>query len=291
MSARGVAILGSTGSIGQTTLDVIAAHPDRFRVVALTAHRNAEALLEQVDRHRPDLAVLADGLPADFAALMSQPVFVRALMTSLILATLSSAITLTVALLISGARHRLASPLHTRQTRFVPVVTSLLTVSGTIYLAIPSLVMALGFFLIARKLASDVYVLAPLALLLANVLMALPFALVIIYPALHKAGLKHDRVAISLGLSGFPRWRWVDFPAIRAEIGFVAALSFCFSFGDLGVISVFGNRGFSTLPWLLYQKMGSYRTTEAAAIALILLVITFIVFFVVPGCFKGKRDA
>ncbi len=55
MSARGVAILGSTGSIGQTTLDVIAAHPDRFRVVALTAHRNSEALLEQVDRHRPDL--------------------------------------------------------------------------------------------------------------------------------------------------------------------------------------------------------------------------------------------
>ncbi len=61
MSARGVAVLGSTGSIGQTTLAVIAAHPDRFRVVALTAHRNAEVLLEQMDRHRPDLAVLADG--------------------------------------------------------------------------------------------------------------------------------------------------------------------------------------------------------------------------------------
>jgi thiamine transport system permease protein len=239
----------------------------------------------------PLLAVLADGLPADFAALLSQPVFLRALKTSLILAALSSAITLVVALLISGAKHRLASPLNTTQARWVPILTSLLTVSGTIYLAIPSLVMALGFFLIARNLASDVYVLAPVALLLANVLMALPFALVIICPALHKAGLKHDRVAISLGLSGFPRWRWIDFPAIRTEIGFVAALSFCFSFGDLGVISVFGNRDFSTLPWLLYQKMGSYRTTEAAGIALILLVMTFVVFFVVPRCFGGRRDA
>ncbi|MEE9133715.1 MAG: 1-deoxy-D-xylulose-5-phosphate reductoisomerase [Gemmatimonadota bacterium] len=61
MSARGVAVLGSTGSIGKTTLNVIAAFPDRFRVVALTAHRNADELAEQVSRFKPELAVLADG--------------------------------------------------------------------------------------------------------------------------------------------------------------------------------------------------------------------------------------
>jgi 1-deoxy-D-xylulose-5-phosphate reductoisomerase len=56
----GVAILGSTGSIGQSTLDVIARHPDRFRVVALAARDRREALLEQCRRFRPELAVLAD---------------------------------------------------------------------------------------------------------------------------------------------------------------------------------------------------------------------------------------
>ncbi|UCC73089.1 MAG: 1-deoxy-D-xylulose-5-phosphate reductoisomerase [Gemmatimonadota bacterium] len=61
MGARPIAVLGSTGSIGRTTLDVISTFPDRFRVVALTANRNADALLEQVDRFRPQLAVLADG--------------------------------------------------------------------------------------------------------------------------------------------------------------------------------------------------------------------------------------
>jgi 1-deoxy-D-xylulose-5-phosphate reductoisomerase len=60
MSARGVAILGSTGSIGKTTLDVIGAFPDRFRVVALTANRNADALQDQVANHAPELAVLVD---------------------------------------------------------------------------------------------------------------------------------------------------------------------------------------------------------------------------------------
>lgn len=56
----GVTILGSTGSIGVNTLDVLARHPDRFRVVALTANRNHEALFEQCRRYQPQVAVLAD---------------------------------------------------------------------------------------------------------------------------------------------------------------------------------------------------------------------------------------
>jgi 1-deoxy-D-xylulose-5-phosphate reductoisomerase len=53
MTQRGVAILGSTGSIGTTALKVIARQQDRFRVVALTAHSNAELLREQVREFRP----------------------------------------------------------------------------------------------------------------------------------------------------------------------------------------------------------------------------------------------
>ena len=57
---KGIAILGATGSIGASALAVLARHPDRFRAVALTAHRNAEALRGLVRAHRPALAVLAD---------------------------------------------------------------------------------------------------------------------------------------------------------------------------------------------------------------------------------------
>ena len=56
----GVVVLGSTGSIGESTLDVLARHPDRYRVVALGAHRNAGKLAEQVRRYRPAYAALAD---------------------------------------------------------------------------------------------------------------------------------------------------------------------------------------------------------------------------------------
>ena len=61
MSGRaGVTILGSTGSIGTNTLDVVQRHADRFRVVALTANQNVEGLFRQCVTHEPDFAVMAD---------------------------------------------------------------------------------------------------------------------------------------------------------------------------------------------------------------------------------------
>ena len=54
----GVAVLGSTGSVGESTLDVLARHPERFRVVALAAHRNAAKLARQVLRWQPAYAAL-----------------------------------------------------------------------------------------------------------------------------------------------------------------------------------------------------------------------------------------
>ncbi|MGJ0514278.1 MAG: 1-deoxy-D-xylulose-5-phosphate reductoisomerase [Methylomicrobium sp.] len=57
---KGICILGATGSIGVSTLDVVARHPDLYNVVALTANNNIDLLLEQCLRHRPELVVVAD---------------------------------------------------------------------------------------------------------------------------------------------------------------------------------------------------------------------------------------
>jgi 1-deoxy-D-xylulose-5-phosphate reductoisomerase len=55
-----IAVLGATGSIGASALDVIARHPDRFRVGALAAHRNVDALAALCARFAPQIAVIAD---------------------------------------------------------------------------------------------------------------------------------------------------------------------------------------------------------------------------------------
>jgi len=57
---RQVAILGATGSIGASALDVIARHPQRFRASVLSANRNVDALVALCARFQPDLAVISD---------------------------------------------------------------------------------------------------------------------------------------------------------------------------------------------------------------------------------------
>lgn len=69
MPLRQITILGSTGSIGVNTLDVIRAHPDRFKVVALTAATQIERLAQQCIEFKPVIAVVAD---ADGATQLSK---------------------------------------------------------------------------------------------------------------------------------------------------------------------------------------------------------------------------
>lgn len=66
---QNITILGSTGTIGVNTLDVIARHPGRFRAYALTANSRIEPLLEQCRQFRPSYAVVLD---ADAAAILSR---------------------------------------------------------------------------------------------------------------------------------------------------------------------------------------------------------------------------
>jgi 1-deoxy-D-xylulose-5-phosphate reductoisomerase len=56
----GVVVLGSTGSVGEHTLEVLARHPDRFRLVGIAAHTNAAKLAQQIRTWRPAYAALAD---------------------------------------------------------------------------------------------------------------------------------------------------------------------------------------------------------------------------------------
>ncbi len=57
-------LLGATGSIGRSTLDVVGRHPERFQVVALTGHTQAELLAEQCRRFRPEYVVVGDSATA-----------------------------------------------------------------------------------------------------------------------------------------------------------------------------------------------------------------------------------
>lgn len=230
----------------------------------------------------PLAAVLVRGFGPSFISVLQQPAFWRATGTSLALGSLSAllAVTLAIALGMSRALERARSPARTLLG--LPVYT---------YLAVPAVVLALGFFLLARMLNVPTSVAAPVVLVLANALLALPFAFAILSPPLEALARRNEKLIRSLGLSGRDQWFRIEWPLLGRATGYALAVSFVFSLGDLGVISLFGTADFSTLPWFMYRAFGAYRTQDAEAIAAILLILSLLAFLAIPKLLEMLTNA
>ena len=81
MKKQQITVLGSTGSIGTSTLDVVARHPDRFEVFALSAATQVDLLLAQCAQFRPRFAVMAS---APHAALLAEKLVANSLPTQVL---------------------------------------------------------------------------------------------------------------------------------------------------------------------------------------------------------------
>ena len=238
----------------------------------------------------PLISIIVDGMSADFGKILSNPLFRRSILISLGIATASAALTVILTLLLSDSRRNFTLPLRIPQSSISKILDLLISFAGNLYLAIPSLILGFGFFLISQQYEAPLLLWGMIAVLTANVLMSLPFALSVITPVMHKTAKRYDRLSLSLGLNPWIRWRYVELPYLRAPLGYIFALSFALSLGDLGVIALFGSDEITTLPWYLYQLMGSYRTTDAAGVALILLLLVLAVFALTPVLFaKSKK--
>jgi thiamine transport system permease protein len=236
----------------------------------------------------PLLAIIVDGIGADFRRIISETLFIRSFFTSIGLATVSSFLTVMFALFLSDAKRNFALPYRLSDKTFSKLLNTMVSFSGNLYLAIPSLIMGLGFFILSQTYEAPLVVWSTIALLSANILMSLPFALAVLAPAMQKTAQRYDKLVFSLNLNPLQRWVYCEYPYLKSSLGYVFALSFCFSLGDLGIIALFGSDEFSTLPWYLYQLMGAYRTSDAAGVALILLAITLTVFILLPRVFRSS---
>lgn len=130
---------------------------------------------------------------------------------------------------------------------------------------------------------------APAMVVVVNAIMALPFAIRIMRPAYDAASSGHERLCASLGILGFKRFRLIDWPVMRRSTFLAFAFAMALSLGDLGVIALFGSDQVQTLPYLLLQRMGSYRTQDAAGLALIIGVLCLALLFLSSGARRIER--
>ena len=161
-------------------------------------------------------------------------------------------------------------------------------VAGVLPLAVSSLVLGTGLFLMLAPVASPTKLALPLTALV-NALLALPFVYRAIRPAVAETRATHGPLAASLGLRGVFYLRRVLLPRIARPLGFGAGLAAALSMGDLGVIALFGGADTETLPLAMYRLMGAYRTEAAAGAAVVLMVSSFALFWIFDTW--GRRRA
>lgn len=216
----------------------------------------------------PVAAILVAGLGSDLAGLMSDPKFWRALKTSLAIAFAAGLLATLLTYVMARAEASLSDAV--RSGPFGPLFRF-----PELMLLIPPLALGSGWFLILLKFGMADGA-GPIVVVLINMGMALPFATRIIAPELATHLKRTARLSASLGITGFSRFRIVDWPVMRGPLLTAFSFATALSLGDLGAVALFGSDGFITLPSLLYASLGSYRSTDAAGLSLILGLICFL---------------
>lgn len=218
----------------------------------------------------PLFSVLVAGLRADLWKLVNGPRFIQAATTSLVIAVTAAVIAVSASLAIITARQAI------RDRRDPNLAARLLSTSlagtSSLVLVVPPIILGTGWFLVLRQFG-NVAAFAPYLVAFINALMALPFAVRVLEPALDAHRHQTARLVAALGISGPAKWRLIDLPVLTRPILTALSFAMALSLGDLGAVALFGSSDLVTLPWLVYSTLSSYRTNDADGLALILGVI------------------
>lgn len=219
---------------------------------------------------------VVSGLSADLARLLSETTVWRAIATSLVLGATAAALSLAISMSLVIAREFLAT-----RRRYVSagMFERSLDLGASLIMVVPPIVIGAGWFILSRHFV-DPFSLAPVMVVCVNAAMAIPFAFRILRPSWDTAASRNNRLCEQLGIIGWNRLRIIDWPVLKRPLGIAFAFAMALSLGDLGTIALFGNDSILTLPYLLLQRMGSYRTDDAAGLALILASLCLILMII-----------
>lgn len=223
----------------------------------------------------PLLAVVVRGVPG----LMDLPSGVwPAALRSVLVALASAALAVAAALVLALA----AVPLG-RFGRGIEVVAML-------PLAASGLVMGVGLFLVIHPMARPESLALPVTVLV-NAMLSLPYLFRLLLPQARQVAADYGRLLASLGMPAMARLRWVILPRLSRPLGYGAGLAAALSMGDLGVIALFAGDQGATLPLMVQRLMGAYRMEQAAGAALLLVSLSFGVFWLFDRIGDRNADA
>ncbi|MFB6435112.1 MAG: thiamine/thiamine pyrophosphate ABC transporter permease ThiP [Candidatus Malihini olakiniferum] len=220
----------------------------------------------------PLLAVVLDGLNPAMLTVLKKPALWQSLWTSLRIALGAGVVCIILTLMLLWSSREL----KLRQRR---LSGQLMNMSGLLILAMPGVVLATGFFLFLNNtfgLPASPYGLV----VTTNSLMAIPYALKVLENPMLDVAQRYNLLCQSLDIRGWYRLLLIELRALQQPLAQAMAFACVLSVGDFGIIALFGNQQFRTLPFYLYQQLGAYRSADGAVTALLLMLICFALFTV-----------
>lgn len=232
----------------------------------------------------PLASIVTAGARSDLFRLATSKAFVDAAVTSLVIATASAAISLVLTLSLVLGREALDGR---RSAKSTGMLAAVLDLAPQLVLLVPPVVIGTGWFLALRPFG-DAARFAPTIVVFINAMMALPFVMRVIQPAFAAHRGRTARLAASLGIIGLSRYRRIDLPVLWPALVTAASFAMALSLGDLGAVALFGSGELTTLPWLVYSRLSSYRTTDADGLALLLALLCLCL--AIPGAIAAKEQ-
>ncbi len=208
----------------------------------------------------PLLTIIYKGILQNFWLWLINPVFYKALWTSLSLSFCSAVISLSLAFIL--ARHR--EQFLTRFFSYLPLM-------------LPSFVLMAGLFILLQG-HINLFHYRRLFIIFSSALLALPLSLQLILAPLRQVYKSQHRLAQSLNLNPLIWFRLILWPQLRSVFLRSLSIIMAFCFGEFGVIAFLGSQDFKTLPLLLYELMGRRRFGDAEGLACLLLIIYIFLF-------------
>jgi len=229
----------------------------------------------------PVIAIFVSGYKGKITYVIYNAAFWDAVKTSLTISFYSGILTIIMSLcLVSGA---FFFRYHAKKQKFSE---NIMWISNAT-LTIPAFIFITGLFIAFHQYISIIDVSYYLIIII-NSISALPFAVNILLPTSLNFNIHEIYLCQNLNITGWNFIKLFYWPHMRKTLGYALALSITMSWGDLNIIALFGNNSLNTLPFLMYNMMSSYQIQSASVVALVILLLSFLLFWTIEEFVGGE---
>lgn len=231
----------------------------------------------------PLFAVIFDGINKEIFNILFRADFWKALLTSIRISIISAIFSIILSMMLLWTIRELKFRQYLKTYKIFEN-------SSIIILTIPTKIVTMGLFLFFDRTVNFLQAIENIIILI-NAIITMPYIIKIIENTFFDIYRRYNNLCFSLKITGFNRIKLIELNLLRNLLTQSFALSCAMSIGDLGIVSLFSDQNFFSLPLYLYQQINAYNNEISSVVGLLLLIVCCILFFIIEKLSSLKKYA